>query len=80
MSKKKVESTCFEPGQIVRLKKPILLWGNAWLGIEYNPPKVLFDVGSPARVLSASDEHRRYKVDLNGFVIDLPASNLEAEI
>lgn len=58
MSKKKVESTCFEPGQIVRLKKPILLWGNAWLGIEY----------------------RRYKVDLNGFVIDLPASNLEAEI
>lgn len=80
LERKKAKSTCFEPGQIVKLKKPILLWGNAWLGIEYNPPKVLFDVGSPARVLSASDDHNRYKVDLDGFVITLPAVNFEAVI
>ncbi|GIL12526.1 MAG: hypothetical protein BroJett038_12460 [Chloroflexota bacterium] len=80
MAKKKAEATCFEPGQIVRLKKPVLLWGNAWLGIEYNPPKVLFDVGSLARVLSASDDHNRYKVDLGDFVITLPVVNLEAVI
>lgn len=47
----KIVYPTYEPGDSVTLTRPILLYGCAALGLEYDPPHEMFPIGEPAVVL-----------------------------
>ncbi|MBI5671264.1 MAG: hypothetical protein HZC41_24980 [Chloroflexi bacterium] len=67
----------YEPGEWVELSRPILRYGDAARGIKYDPPLVLFPVGTRAQVLKEQNTNL-YTLSLadGTFIISRHASSI----
>lgn len=66
----------FQPGQIVYLKKPILRHSDALRGIVFNPPQIMFPVGTEATVLEIVGNYNRLALAAGSFCIRLHTNSL----
>lgn len=80
MAKNKTTFAQFEIGQTVRLTRAILRYSDAMRGIEFNPPQVLFAVGTLATVLERKPNSDSYVIVMadSTFVISRHTASLEA--
>jgi len=75
--RRKVQFAQFEIGQCVHLARPILRYSDAWRGIEFNPPQVLFPVGAEATILQRTGDSYLISLADGTFVIRRHATSLD---
>lgn len=76
MPKTKMQFQQFEIGQCVRLARPILRYSDAYRGIEFNPPQVLFPEGSEATVIKRDGDSYLISLADSTFLIRRHARSL----